>query len=83
MAEQEHAQITPSGSSHSQAKGRGRGEARRKTWFRGREVVWIDVPKLTQSMLINARTTWRQIEKDLSEFNSLKMDPLGCLIELH
>lgn len=81
MAEYEHAQITPSGSSQSRANGRGRGTTSRKTWVRGREVEQIGVPKQTQSMLRNGRTIQRQMEKDLREFNSLKMDPLGCLVE--
>uniref|UniRef100_M1A313 Uncharacterized protein n=1 Tax=Solanum tuberosum TaxID=4113 RepID=M1A313_SOLTU len=46
MAEREHAQITPSGSSQSRAKGQGRRASRCKTCFRGREIAWIGVPKL-------------------------------------
>ncbi|KAK4737173.1 hypothetical protein R3W88_000870 [Solanum pinnatisectum] len=65
MAEQEHAQITPSGSSQSRAKGEGRRESRRKTYFRGHEIIHIN----------NQRAIRREKEKKFKEFQSLKISP--------
>jgi len=46
-----------------------------------REHAQITPSESSQSILRKGRVIRRQIEKDLREFNSLKMDPHGCLIE--
>lgn len=60
IAEREHSQSTPSGSSPSRAKGRGRKPILHKTCFRGREIVRITVLKATQSMLRSERIIRRK-----------------------
>ncbi|KAK4721837.1 hypothetical protein R3W88_012070 [Solanum pinnatisectum] len=75
MAEREHAQTTPSRSSQSREKGLGRRVSRRKTCFRGREIVQIGVLRATQNQSRKQRAIRRRKAKKFKEFESLKMSP--------
>uniref|UniRef100_M1C8M2 Uncharacterized protein n=1 Tax=Solanum tuberosum TaxID=4113 RepID=M1C8M2_SOLTU len=79
MAEHVQIRIIPSRSSR-RAKGQCRRARRRRTCFRGREIIRIGVSRATHNLLRNQRVIRRKRDKDLKEFMSLKMEPLHFLL---
>ncbi|MCD7472310.1 hypothetical protein HAX54_013377 [Datura stramonium] len=81
MAEQEQTRSTPSESFRSRAKGQCRRARRRRTCFRGREIIRNGIPRAIQNLLRNQRAIRREREKKRREFKSFNMSPSISVVE--